>query len=114
MNPTGKGGFQPGQSGNPKGRSKRRTEDAYLRAIVSVVSQADMRDIAAKARDQAKRGDSRARQWLSDYLLGKPLQRTDVTSDGQPLALPIEFNYGAAIAGIATRPDADSDAPGEN
>ena len=38
----------------------------------------EWRAIVVKAIDQAKRGDSKARQWLSDYLAGKPVQGVDL------------------------------------
>jgi hypothetical protein len=89
--------FQPGNKGGP-GRPRRRTEDQYLRAMVGAVTLTDWRDITDKAIAQAKRGDSRARQWLSDYLLGKPTQQLDVTSGGEsftniPIAL-VDYRVG--------------------
>ena len=88
------GRFQPGNPGGP-GRPKLATEERYIRALTASVSIADWKEIVDKAVTQAKRGDSRARTWLSDYLLGKPLQRTEVTGqNGGPLSLLMKWEDG--------------------
>ena len=79
------GRFVKGQTGNPNGRPKRRTEEQYLDATIARVTIKDWREIVDKAVSQAKRGDSRARAWLSDYVLGVPVKTVDVTSGGQPI-----------------------------
>ena len=84
-NPTGKGGFQKGQSGNPKGRAPKTKEEKLRKVLVSTVTLKDFREIVKKASDLAKRGDAPARKWLSDYLLGPPQQNLDVTSAGEPI-----------------------------
>ena len=79
------GRFVKGHPGNPeaKGRPKRKTEDKYLLALQKCVKLGDWKAIGKRAVAQAKTGDYRARQWLSDYLLGKPQQFVDVTSAGE-------------------------------
>lgn len=67
-----KGRFVKGHSGNPGGRPI--DQSKYLKKIDTTMTLKDWREIVKKAIDQAKRGDSRARQWLSDYLAGKPIQ----------------------------------------
>lgn len=92
------GRFVKGQTGNPKGRPKRRTEEEYLDATISRVALKDWREIVDKAVQQAKRGDSRARAWLSDYVLGPPAQRLQVSGpDDGPIPVDL-VNYRAAIA----------------
>ena len=80
-----KGQFIKGHTGNAKGRPKRKTEDKYLKALRDSVTLKDWKAISKKATEQAKRGDRAARQWLSDYLLGKPQQYVDFTSGGDKL-----------------------------
>ena len=59
---------------------------AQFRSIFS----GDWRAIIVKAVSQAKHGDAVARKWLSDYLMGTPPQRHELTgSDGDPLAVQI-------------------------
>ena len=81
------------------GRSKRAREERYYEITINTVSFADWQAIVAKARDQAKKGDSVARKWLSDYLVGPPVQKNetnltgeiafvDETTDGNPPPSP--------------------------
>ena len=86
------GRFVKGQTGNPNGRPKRRTEDQYLDAMIGRVSLKDWRDIVDAAIVKAKRGDARARTWLSDYLLGPPVQKLQHQGeDGGPVKLVVEY-----------------------
>lgn len=66
-----KGRFVEGNGGGP-GRKPLPTERKYLTALTAVCSPEDWKTIAEKAVADAKEGDSRAREWLSSYLLGKP------------------------------------------
>jgi len=96
-NVTGKGGFKKGQSGNPKGRPPRKTEQAYLNAMIGKVSIAAWQRIVIRAVEDAERGDAKARQWLTDYVVGKPTQYTDVTTNGESVNQRITFiDYGLA------------------
>ena len=80
-----KGQFIKGFTGNAKGRPKRKTEDKYLKALRDSVTSKEWKAICKRAIKDAKGGNNQARQWLSDYLLGKPVQelrvdaRTDLT-----------------------------------
>lgn len=76
------GQFAKGHSGNPTGRPKRSTEERYLRALSRHVTLKDWAKIVDTAVSRAKAGDSTARQWLSDYLMGKPLQRQEIAGAG--------------------------------
>jgi hypothetical protein len=61
--------FAPGNPGGP-GRPKRDVEHRYLEAISEVASLESWRKIVARAVEDAKQGDARAREWLSRYLIG--------------------------------------------
>lgn len=63
------------------GRKPREVDASYLSVTLGAVSLDDWEEIVLKACQQAKRGDSTARKWLSDYILGIPTQRMDVKSD---------------------------------
>ena len=67
----GLGRFATGNGGGP-GRPKRATEAEYLRALSRIVSVEDLRAIARRAVADAKKGSARAREWVSNYLLGDP------------------------------------------
>ena len=63
-----RGRFAPGWKGGP-GRPRREVEDSYLKALCDTVAPGDIVEIAKRAVEDAKKGDSRARDWLSRYLL---------------------------------------------
>lgn len=73
------GQFKKGVSGNPKGRPKRQREIEYYRLLETAVTKEDWIAICIKAVEQARRGDAVARKWLSDYLIGPPVERKEVT-----------------------------------
>ena len=74
------------KSPNPSGRKPRQVEEKYLKKLQTVVKLKDWVEIILKAIEQAKEGDEKARRWISDYMLGKPAQSLDITSDGEPLS----------------------------
>lgn len=82
-----KGRFVKGESGNPQGRLPKQIEQTYLQVSESVCTFDVWREIVAKAIEQAKRGDARARQWLSDYLIGKPLPMIMAVQRHEPLVI---------------------------
>jgi hypothetical protein len=47
-------------------------ERQRLETLTTVCSEADWHEICARAVADAKRGDHRAREWLSKYVLGEP------------------------------------------
>jgi len=73
------GRFIKGVSGNPGGRPI--DQSKYLKKIDTAITFKEWRCIILKAIEQAKRGDAKARQWLSDYLLGKAPQALNITGD---------------------------------
>ncbi|MFH1183937.1 MAG: hypothetical protein V1755_02720 [Chloroflexota bacterium] len=76
-----KGRFVPGNPGNPNstGRPPKEREVRFYEITLSAVSFDDWKAIVNKAKEQAKRGDAVARKWLADYLIGAPVQRTELT-----------------------------------
>ena len=78
------GRFVKGGDGGP-GRPPKKKEERFMEISISAVSLKDWREIVKKAVDQAKRGDTQARRFLADYLIGPPQQRLDVTSGGEIL-----------------------------
>ena len=87
------GRFIKGASGNPTGRAPREREERYYKILTQTVTFADWERIVQKAVDQAKRGDPIARKWLTDYLIGPPVERKEVTgADGGPIFVNIGEN----------------------
>ena len=50
-------------------------EQSYLEAMASIVKLHDWEQIVVTAINDAANGDAKARSWLSDYLIGKPITR---------------------------------------
>ncbi|HUW13603.1 MAG TPA: DUF5681 domain-containing protein [Anaerolineae bacterium] len=88
------GQFAKGHSGNPNGRPKRSIEEKYLTALSRHVTLKDWATIVNTAVARAKAGDSTARQWLSDYLMGKPLQRQEVSGPGGGPIVVVNWDDG--------------------
>lgn len=67
----------PFKKGGPPGpgRPKHSTEEKYLRAIAACVTAESWTRIVQKAMSQAEHGDNAARRWLTDYLIGQPVER---------------------------------------
>lgn len=90
-NPTGKGGWKPGQSGNPGGMTSdqrnRRAEN--LNIFLTQVSAATMRKVAKRIIDGAKNGRLEYIKLFLDYTLGKPSQAVDITTQGEA----IKYDY---------------------
>lgn len=73
-----KGRFVKGSSGNPTGRAPKEREDRYYQITMTACTFKDWTAIVKKAVEQARRGDSVARKWLSDFLVGVPEQPIDL------------------------------------
>ena len=79
------GRFISGNSGGP-GRPPKKREERFLEITLESCTFADWRAIVKKAVDQARRGNATARKWLSDYVIGPPTQKSEVTGkDGGPI-----------------------------
>lgn len=70
-----KGRFLPGH-GLKGGRKPRATEERFLELLKEAVTEADWKGVVRKTVALAKKGDARARTWLSDYLMGRPTEKT--------------------------------------
>lgn len=83
------GRFVKGNGGGP-GRPQKEREERFLEITLNTVTFKDWHEIVKKAADQAKKGNPTARKWLSDYLLGPPIQRNEITgADGRDLIPPL-------------------------
>ncbi len=68
----------------------RRTEGDYMGVLLDTVTLDDWRDVVAGALQLAKDGDSQARAWLAQYLVGKP-----ETKAPTPLTVVVQQLNGA-------------------
>ena len=78
------GRFQPGGPGGP-GRRPRDREMAYLVAMESIVDDQAWLAIVERAVQDAKGGDAKARSWLSGYLMGMPVSRSQEVDKVSPI-----------------------------
>ena len=96
-----KGRFVKGASGNPQGRLPKQVEQTYLQVAENACTFDVWHEIVAKAIEQAKHGDARARQWLSDYLIGKPLQMVMAVQRNNENALNIRWSINEKLKRLA-------------
>lgn len=104
------GKFAKGNPGGP-GRPKKEREERFYDVAVSAVSFKDWREVIEKAVSQAKRGDASARKFLADYLMGTPVQRTEISgTDGGIIEFGVRpVDYRIAITALAPGPMEDSE-----
>lgn len=80
--------FTKGQSGNPKGRRTRPAEERYLKAVIKSMSPDDWNKVLDRVKLLAMRGERWAVEFYADRIIGKPLQRNEVTgADGNELVI---------------------------
>ena len=85
------GKFLKGHSGGP-GRPKKERELRFYEITLAAVTFEDWKAIIEKAVTQAKKGDSVARKFLADYLMGQPIQRLEHTgADGGGMIIRVEY-----------------------
>jgi len=81
----GDGRFAKGNSGGP-GRPSKKREERFYGITLRACTFKDWREIVKTAVRQAKTGDTMARKFLADYIIGPPAQRLALTgADGVPL-----------------------------
>lgn len=87
--------FKPGNKQWKKrktvGRPRRATEEKYLSLIGKTVTAEDWVKVVMTALARAKAGDSRARDFLAQYLIGKPTEYVNVDQD---TAVDITLTWG--------------------
>ena len=99
------GRFKKGHTGNPNGRPPKQREQRYYEIALNACTFKDWRIIWKKAIEQAKDGDKHAREWLTDYLIGKAPQRHELSGlDGGPIKTEdvSELPDAARLAAIAS------------
>jgi hypothetical protein len=113
-NPTGKGGWVKGQSGNPGGRAKKAVGDLAAEArlyaglaietIVQICEKAKAdRDRLAAARELLDRGFGRSVQALDLVLMGRKI--TELSRDE---LLVLDAMFSSAGAGAAKQPNEEA------
>lgn len=77
--------WKPGQSGNPNGRPKKGTALTDIMREMFVENGAIPKAIVAKLLQMAAGGDIAAIREVLDRIEGKPMQATDITTDGDKI-----------------------------
>ena len=111
-----KGRFIKGHTGNPTGRMPKDREVKFYDLTVSAVSEDEWVKVVKTAVRLAIKGDAQARKWLSDYLVGLPQQKVDLTTNGENInSIGITgVDYRSAITNLAPRSMGDSEASSES
>ena len=91
------------------GRPRRSVEERYLKAMQQVVTVKEWRTVVLVALSHAKAGDKAAREWLSNYLLGRPDQYTRLDVDADVIMRIVEADNWR---GNGTNYNSAQDAPG--
>ena len=91
-------------------------EVKFYDLTVSAVSEEDWIGIVKTAVRLATKGDAQARKWLSDYLVGLPQQKVDLTTNGENInSIGITgVDYRSAITNLAPGSMGNSAAPSES
>lgn len=77
-----KGRFIKGHAPLNKGKTPGRPKEEFLEILRDAVKPEDWKHIIFTAIAFAKANDARAREWLSDYLVGKPAQEVKLQAVG--------------------------------
>jgi chemotaxis receptor (MCP) glutamine deamidase CheD len=108
-NPTGKGGFKPGSSGNPGGRSRRHIGDLSreARRYASLA----LTTLVKIAKNGAERNKLVAARELLDRGYGRPVQAIDMLTAGKKLSELTPEELRSVAARLVS--DAADDAAGD-
>ena len=86
------GRFVKGEYKGGPGRPKKEREQRFYEITLAAVTFEDWKEIVAKAVWQAKKGDPTARKFLADYLIGPPVQRSELTgADGGAVKINVRL-----------------------
>lgn len=97
--------------GNKGGRPRRAVEERYLSGLTEAISDSEWNRIIRKAVSQALQGDRYAREWLANYLIGRPTQYENIQVDQtDPLADLLSDIQAALAGGDRDEPDEPDDA----
>ncbi len=86
--------FQPGESGNPSGRPKKKLVDHALETLLEETDSQKAIEIAKVLIQKALDGDTKAAQLVAERTEGKPNQKVEVSGpDGGPInnRITVEF-----------------------
>jgi len=87
------GRFVKGHENVSPGRPKRDIEEAYLHAIKEAMPTKRWLECLQVYAARAEAGDRYALRFFADYLLGRPVERRELTGlGGQPLQINVHYD----------------------
>jgi len=86
--------FQPGQSGNPGGKTQNKPWADAIRMAIAQDDPERLRKLAKRLLDKAEEGDMAALKELGDRLDGKPAQVVQGDAE-QPLNMNLNVKFGS-------------------
>ena len=97
------GRFSKGNGGGP-GRPRKAREEKYLDILVSICTPDEWATVCKVAVARAKSGDARAREWVGNYLVGKAIDKHEISGpEGEGLRILVEYVNGPiGTAGISS------------
>lgn len=108
-NPTGRGGFKPGQSGNPAGRPRKHIADLSREA--RRYAHLALGTLVKICRDGMERNRLTAARELLDRGYGKPVQAIDMLAFGKKLSELTPAELAAVEARLMTAAADDAGHP---
>lgn len=108
-----RGRFAAGNRGGP-GRPPKAREAAYQAVVQEVVSLGAWAKVVAEALVRAQAGDSQARQWLGEFLIGKPKQSLGISLDHSSGADEFEHLSDDELAAAIAAAEAEAARYGED
>ncbi len=88
-----KGRWLKGKPPGP-GRSPMKKEERYYRLTIESVTDEDWVEIVLTAVNQAKRGQWRAREWLANYIIGRPAQIVEANINSKIIQVVFDDDWG--------------------
>jgi len=88
-----RGRYLKGKPPGP-GRAPVKKEERYYRLTIESVTDEDWVEIVLTAVNQAKRGQWRAREWLANYIIGRPVQVVDANINSRIIQVVFDDDWG--------------------
>ena len=104
------GRWLPGSRGGP-GRMSRASEARYLARLTALLTDDEWARVVSSAIERAAEGDAVARQWLSNYAIGRPRsadeRQLDDQLDAAWVRLGVALDNDGGPAEESAAPDGD-------
>jgi hypothetical protein len=96
--------WQKGQTGNPKGRPRKRLFDDYLKEALAARRGAAARALVERLVGEAVKGNIQALKLIAERIGGKPRSAEEIATAGNAEAMTLE-QVRAKLAELLARPE---------